>query len=210
MMHQSGKPFAIRDENNVTHASTAKGGLAAAGRPGLGGVKCGGLIDSTPLKPSSSVIIATGTKSARKALGDLSSSQVNTRLSTPGAALLGQHGVTAIKTPAQFKECNSIKPAALSSSTAAMREMRFTDYDMDDMICSYVGKDKDPYDLVLRKTAKLKFTVAPTTCSSLFYAEETMWRDRPADAEADVFSTMTGSETPYEGEQPFLECELEL
>lgn len=222
-MLQSSTPFAIRDENQgQTKASSVK---PMMGLNTLGQQKRVGLVDSTPLKANGLNI--NSAKSTRKALGDLSSSQVNSRLGTPG-----NHG-TATTKKIQFKEAAPTFPMGLgstvkqpvatfqissssSSALAAPAVAPFVEastevdpYDVADMICSHVGKNEDAYDYVVRNAAKLKFTLSPPACHSMTDTEA--WSDKLAEwrttaANDDELFFAKGSECEFE--LPVIECDL--
>ena len=195
-MLQASTPFAaFRDENDVV--STAKGGKG--GGLGVGGGLAGqgkrGLVDSTPLKHAGGGAgLTNGVKSTRKALGDLSSSQVNTRLATP------QHGGGAGATTAKKAQfggnvvilaglSSSIKqhgggsggggissksqPVAAAEATVPAPAAAAEDgFDVADMLCSHLGKDEDAFDYVMGKAAKIKYTLSPPACTSVLDLEE--------------------------------------
>jgi len=207
-MLQASTPFAIRDENDVkTGARTGKrGGL---GGVGLGG---GGLVDSTPLK-ATTLTSTTNAKSTRKALGDLSSSQVNTRLATPGHSLGGKPQLKEAPSVFVLGTSSSIKPQKVNSAivpfaeTATVAATSTTTTavgasDVEDMLCSHVHKDEDAYDYVMRKAAKIKFTLSPPACDTL--------REVHVDDEwqvSAVESDLCGGEAD-ELQPPELDCEL--
>lgn len=197
-MLQASTPFAIRNENDAIPSSVKIGGKGG----GLGGVTRR-LVDSTPLKPGlSSLGAVNGPKSTRKALGDLSSSQVNTRLATPAHAPPTTAKKASLQ-PVIFTESHR-KTAPPSSSKHGASE-----FDVSDMICSHVGKDEDPFDLVVRKAAKMKFCIAPSVCQPLLHADEVVWRDLPTDSH-DVWRDAQ-AEDDYGVDVPsFIDCELEL
>jgi len=209
-MLQASTPFAIRDENDVkTGARTGKrGGLGGIGHGG------GGLLDSTPLK-ATTLTSTTNAKSTRKALGDLSSSQVNTRLATPGHNLGGKLHLKEAPTVFVLGTSSSIKPqkpnsailpiaetakAAATSTTAAAAATA----DVEDMLCSHVHTDEDAYDYVMRKAAKIKFTLSPPACDTLREAHiDDEWHVPGLPAESD----WCGGEAD-ELQPPELDCEL--
>lgn len=193
MLHAT--PFAIRNENDAIPMSVKGGGKGG----GLGGT-ARRLVDSTPMKPGlSSMGAANGPKSTRKALGDLSSSQVNTRLATPAHAPPTTAKKASLQ-PVIFTESNR-KTAPSSSSKPAVA----SEFDVSDMICSHVGKDEDPFDLVVRKAAKMKFSVAPPSCQPLLDADEVIWREQATDG-----LVWRDASTEEDDCVPsFIDCELE-
>lgn len=104
-------PFRIHDENSI------RPGLSGAGTQNAKRVLIHEDVDATPLKQASKT---TGSKSARKALCDLSSSQVNQR--TPGA--LPKMG---LKAQADNSDAISVKkPKSSANSTAKKVKQRVT------------------------------------------------------------------------------------
>ena len=121
-------------------------------------------ISATPSKVLSG-FPSTASKSNRKALVDLTHSQVNTR-ATPGRPLLQQHnqqqqGLGLKKLV--FKNDTS-NPLNITSSTSISNSNKVDvepDIPIDEMICSRMNVDEDPYDKVQRMSSKFKFTLKP-------------------------------------------------
>ena len=125
------------------------------------------LISATPSKVS-----LTTTKSNRKALVDLTHSQVNTR-ATPGRPLLQQHqqqqGLGLKKLIFKNDTNNLLNNNSSSSSSSSIimnssKKVTISEPDIpiDDMICSRLHIDEDPYDKVQRMAAQYKFTLNPS------------------------------------------------
>jgi len=126
------------------------------------------IISATPSKVS-----LTTTKSNRKALVDLTHSQVNTR-ATPGRPLLQQQQQGLGLKKLIFKNDtnnllnnNNTSSSSSSSSSIIMNSSKKVtisepDIPIDDMICSRLHIDEDPYDKVQRMASQYKFTLNPT------------------------------------------------
>jgi len=122
------------------------------------------MISATPSKVS---VTSAATKSNRKALVDLTHSQVNTR-ATPGRPLLQQHhqqGGQGLKKLVFKNDTNN--PLNNNSSIIINNSNKIDiepDIPIDEMICSRMNKnvDEDPYDKVQRMSSKFKFTLKPT------------------------------------------------
>ena len=123
-------------------------------------------ISATPSKVLSG-FPSTANKSNRKALVDLTHSQVNTR-ATPGRPLLQQHhqqGGQGLKKLVFKNDTNN--PLNNNSSIIINNSNKIDiepDIPIDEMICSRMNKnvDEDPYDKVQRMSSKFKFTLKPT------------------------------------------------
>jgi len=226
-MFQSATPFAIRDENDGQQGVGAKSVKPVLGvsshsiHAGQQPQKRGGLVDSTPLKGGLlSGAQTIGAKSTRKALGDLSSSQVNIRgLATPQQQKGiggGGGGVTTSKklnvpglVGGQGSSIvgSSIKPAnsvfASMVEAAAISIPSDDVHDPADMVCSYVGKDEDAYDYVMRKAATIKFTLSPPGVDEIWTGgNDSCWQELPLDSGGELNSSL--DELPM----PVISCEV--
>lgn len=187
-------PFKIHDENGdmgggVSAMKSNKKGLGGGGLGGgeggimsvkkvksigLGGLGGRGDITKTPL----------ASKSVRKALGDLSTSHVNTQQRGQGGATTGGKAAAA-KTSGLTKSTNKVlsfkvasdddattlaNEPSTSSSTSASTSARISlssgIVDDNDMICSHVSKDADIYDIVRMKASKMTVLLAPSGATS--------------------------------------------
>ena len=211
-MLQASTPFSIHDENGP---QTAKLG----GKTGLGGggPKRVGLVDSTPLKAGT---LANGAKSTRKALGDLSSSQVNTRLATPqhggggGAATTTKKiqfptvGAMGLGSSMKHKISTQAAPQAVAESSRLVIA-RDEEYDVADMLCSRIGKEEDVFDAVMRKAAKIKYTLSPpmaTVFPDYSELDECCWQEQPVEGDLSIMGP--GLSVDDEPQAPVLDCEL--
>lgn len=211
-MLQASTPFAIHDENGP---QTAKGKTGLGGGP-VGQQKRVGLVDSTPLKAGT---LANGAKSTRKALGDLSSSQVNTRLATPQHGGVG--GVATTTKKIQFATMGGLglgssmkhkisAQAAPQAVAESSRQVIARDegYDVADMLCSRIGKEEDVFDAVMRKAAKIKYTLSPPM-ANVFpdYSEldDCCWQEQPVDGDLSMGPGLSVDDEP---QAPVLDCEL--
>ena len=225
-MFQSATPFAIRDENDGQQGplgtKSSKPVLGVSSHAGQQPQKRGGLVDSTPLKGGLlSGAQTIGAKSTRKALGDLSSSQVNIRgLATPqqqkgiGGGGDGGGGVTTSKkmnvpglVGGQGSSIvgSSIKPATMFASMVEAAAISIPSYDVHDpadMVCSYVGKDEDAYDYVMRKAAAIKFTLSPPAVDENWNGSNSCWQELPLNCGAELNSSLD------ELSMPDISCEV--
>ena len=121
------------------------------------------MISATPSKVS---LTSTATKSNRKALVDLTHSQVNTR-ATPGRPLLQQHQQQQGLGLKKLSFKNDTNDPLSNNSSIVINTKKVTisvpDIPIDDMICTRMNNvDEDPYDKVQRMASQYKFTLNPT------------------------------------------------
>lgn len=142
-------PFKIHDENSfIFNPSTKKKGLST--RQGTE-IKKAQFVDNTPQKAGACF---TAPKSQRKALTNLSVSQVNSRTPAPLGASLSSKKLTVNK---EKKGSSSSTVKAFSTSASIEEPMKdsfriFTD---DDMLCTMMSVEEDPYDFTVRAASKM-------------------------------------------------------
>jgi hypothetical protein len=198
-MLSSSTPFKIiHDENALVggpSSSIKKSGLSTQKRKGVS-ILCDPSTQSTqtPVKLQGKGLGGV-TKSARKALGDISSSQVNIGLSgqssTPIQSSSKSKKTTLLKSSLKIISDENVshklksvtKKDKLLQNQAnnkfiiehdekLLSNIPKDDYDIDEMICtrSIENNDEDPYDFVMRKSSKIKKTInknIPTKCKSI-------------------------------------------
>lgn len=200
-MLSSSTPFKIiHDENALgggPSSSIKKGGLSTQKRKGVSI-----LFDpSTQLTQTPVKLLGKGlggvTKSARKALGDISSNQINIGLSgqtsTPtiqssSNSLLKSNHKVPIKIISDENESNKLKSVIkkdkllqnqsnnkfiIEHDEKIIPNIPDEEYDIDEMLCtrSIENNDEDPYDFVMRKSSRIKKTInknIPTKCKFIF------------------------------------------
>ncbi|KAJ1435211.1 hypothetical protein B484DRAFT_446218 [Ochromonadaceae sp. CCMP2298] len=165
-------PFKIHDENSCLLPGKA-------GRtPGKSGLK--GLSNDTAKKG-----LNTGLKSSRKALSNLSTSQVNVRLTTPGpkSKPANQKVSFAVeKTTNSTKE--AVKGPIVTSSTKLEASEFYYDFEgfsTEDMLCTRMVEEEDLYDGVMKAAADMKISVNPMavdfSCGSGIDESECTWNN---------------------------------
>ncbi len=153
-------PFKIHDENDCVAPLTGGKMIANSAKKGLGGGIGGVFRDSsninTAVKKSTGLNDVTKTpmapKSARKALGDLSASHVNTqhRQMVSGININMVEGTEKRQAQSTTKKALSFKLAHDETNVAQDENI-----DVSDMICSQSKKQVDAYDAVMHDALKI-------------------------------------------------------
>ena len=159
-MLSSTTPFKIHDENGGVSAVKGVTAKKTFGG-GLGGDK--GAMKSV-MKSGKGLNLSTktplGAKSSRRALGDLSSSQVNTqnRLAVNGfgnaSSMKSGNGNTK-------SAKNKLSFQLAFDENLEVEQPSKSKIDSSQFICSQIGAEEDVYDTVMRKASKIDVVLAP-------------------------------------------------
>ena len=207
-MLSSSTPFKIHDENGGV--STTKKHVTAKKTFGGGGN------DKSVMKSAKRLDLNTktplGAKSSRKALGDLSSSQVNTqnRL-VPGfgnaSSMKGGGNGTGKSTKSKLSFQLAFDEKADNEQPTKSK------IDSSQFICSQMGVEEDVYDTVMRKASKIDVVLAPMTGtdeggdSALEFADEynsnqEQWKGASDDMDFNSYDDSAYSEFTLDYEEP--------
>lgn len=163
-MNSTITPFKIHDENSfIFNPSTATAKKSVTKRKGLGPeLKRAQFVDSTPQKGG----LMTVTKSNRKALSSLSTSQVNSRTPAPSAP-----STVINKSSTLNKETQKLSSSIKSFASSGSMKIESFQIHTDDMLCTRMSVEEDPYDFTMRTAAKLSCSISKVPDQDCSYEE---------------------------------------